>query len=76
MEASGGASKEDNPMVRTTTWRWDDSEKTLTWSVRGGTRLKSANAYTHVVPVLFAKVCKPNRGPVVVLAKCGGKVVF
>ena len=75
-EAAGAASDEDNPMVRTTTWRWNDSDKTLTWSVRGGESLKSAHAYTHVLPVLFAKDCEAEHGQVVVLTESGGKIVF
>ena len=75
-EAAGAASDEDNPMVRTTTWRWNDSDKTLTWSVRGGESLKSAHAYTHVLPVLFAKDGEAEHGQVVVLTESGGKIVF
>jgi alpha-glucosidase len=71
-----GALEEDNAMVRTTTWRWGNVDKTLTWSVSGGAALKSAHAYTHVVPVLFAKGRKVERAAVVALTADGGRVVF
>jgi alpha-glucosidase len=39
--------------TRTTTWSWSDATKTLSWSVHGGSFLKSPNLYTEVVAVMF-----------------------
>ena len=64
------------PLGSTTTWRWSNVDKTLTWSVSGGAALKSAHAYTRVAPVLFAKGREVERAAVVALTADGGRVVF
>ena len=64
--------------VRTTTWRWDDTARMLSWSVAGGAQLDrdAPTLYSEVVVALFAPgAAAPVRVSARALAK-GGKVVF
>ena len=64
--------------VRTTTWRWDDAARTLSWSVAGGAELDrdTPTLYSEVVVALFAAgAAAPVRALARALAE-GGKVVF
>ena len=66
--------------TRTTTWRWNDTARSLTWSVTGSKRvglLPAGNLYTSVSAVLFEEGAdaaqRAARQP---LAAAGGQVVF
>ena len=64
--------------VRSTTWRWDDAARTLSWTVAGGELLapSTPTLYSEVVAVLFTPGAPaPVRASVRALAK-GGTVVF
>ena len=64
--------------VRSTTWRWDDAARTLSWTVAGGELLapSTPTLYSEVVAVLFTPGAPaPVRASVRALAK-GGRVVF
>ena len=64
--------------VRSTTWRWDDAARTLSWSVAGGGLLAPGTPalYSEVVAALFTPgAAAPVRASVRALAK-GGMVVF
>ena len=75
-DAATAAAKEG--AMRTTTWRWSDATKTLTWSVgKGGAALRSPNLYTAVLPLLFEEgAAGPQRAAQQPLAASGGKIVF
>jgi alpha-glucosidase len=75
-DAATAAAKEG--AMRTTTWRWSDATKTLTWAVgKGGAALRSPNLYTAVLPLLFEEgVAGPQRAAQQPLAASGGKIVF
>lgn len=64
--------------VRTTSWRWDDAARTLSWSVAGGAQLDrgTPTLYSEVVVALFAPgAAAPVRTSARAMAQ-GGKVVF
>ena len=64
--------------VRSTTWRWDDAARTLSWSVAGGGLLAPSTPalYSEVLAALFTPgAAAPVRASVRALAK-GGMVVF
>jgi hypothetical protein len=62
--------------TRTTTWSWDDATKTLSWVVIGGFS-ETANLYTTVAPVLFARgAATAQRVAPKPLSAGGGSVAF
>jgi hypothetical protein len=64
--------------VRSTTWRWDEAARTLSWTVAGGELLapSTPTLYSEVVATLFAPGAPaPVRASVRALAK-GGTMVF
>jgi alpha-glucosidase len=61
--------------TRTTTWKWSDATKTLTWAVQGGLQIPSP--YSTVAAVLFEDgVAEPQRAAQQPLGARSGKVVF
>ena len=60
--------------TRTTTWRWADKTKTLSWSVAG--TFSGPQLYTSVRPTLFAEGAGAQQATVHSLSPRGGSVVF
>ena len=61
--------------TRTTTWRWADKSKALSWAVAGS--FAGSQLYTSVEPVLFVGgTTGAQRAPVHHLGMSGGSVVF
>ena len=77
-QGGSGGSRGGGAAVRSTTWRWDDAARTLSWSVAGGSQLDrdTPTLYSEVEVALFApSAAAPVRALVRALAE-GGKVVF
>ena len=63
--------------TRTTTWRWNNAARTLSWKAQGGAAMASnSNRYTTVMAVLFEEgAVAPQRASQLALTSTG-KVIF